>query len=251
MSSIYTEERLIRAYEIDFQNELKLNAVFNIMQEAASTHAENMGLGFEDLKKNDLAWVLSWAKIHVEQSAIFGEKILVTTWPKTKHRLFSIRDFHITNAQGETVALATTAWLLINTKTKKITELAALPENITYQSHMSAIDDFPEKMTIGSDKKLAYSKIIRYTDIDINGHVNNTKYVELILDCFGLEKFRTESIEEAVIRFSSESFEHDTILMYVAPSDKGGQTIEGVYDASKQQSFISTVRWRTKPIKNC
>jgi acyl-ACP thioesterase len=247
MNSIYTEVRIIRAYEIDFQNELKLNAVFNIMQEAASTHAESMGLGFEDLKKNDLAWFLSWAKIKLGRTAIFGDKIHVTTWPKTKHRLFSIRDFHITDSGDNTIADATTAWLLINTKTKKITDLNSLPENISYQTHMSAVDEYPGKMSMGEDKEPAYSKIIRYTDIDINGHVNNTKYIELILDCFTLDKFRSERIEEATIRFSAESFERDTIHVYVSPAQHGaGQTIEGIHEASKQQSFISTIQWRPK-----
>lgn len=247
MNSIYTEERFIRAYEIDFQNELKLNAVFNIMQEAASTHAENMGLGFDDLKKNDLAWVLSWAKIKLEKTAIFGEKICVTTWPKTRHKLFSIRDFRISDSQDNTIALATTAWLLINPRTKKITSLTELPENISYQSQMNAVDAYPEKISIGEDKKLAYSKIIRYTDIDINGHVNNTKYVELLLDCFPLEKFRSERIREVTIRFSSESFEGDTIHVYAAPGgDNAGLAIEGVHSASRQQSFVSLIQWQPK-----
>ncbi len=247
MNSIYTEERFIRAYEIDFQNELKLNAVFNIMQEAASSHAESMGLGFEDLKKNDLAWVLSWASIRLEKTAIFGEKIRITTWPKTKYKLFSIRDFRITDAQDNTIALATTAWLLINPRTKKITSLNELPENISYQPQMSAIDAYPEKIAISDDKELAYSKIIRYTDIDINGHVNNTKYVELLLDCFPLEKFRSERIREATIRFSSESFEGDTIHVYTASAGAAaGLTIEGVHTSSQQQSFISTIQWQQK-----
>ncbi len=246
MNSIYTEERFIRAYEIDFKNELKLNAVFNIMQEAASTHAESMGLGFDDLKKNDLAWVLSWASIRLEKTAVFGDKILVTTWPKTKHKLFSIRDFRISDAQDNTIALATTAWLLINPRTKKITSLTELPENISYQSHMSAIDTYPEKISIGDGKNLVYSKIIRYTDIDINGHVNNTKYIELLLDCFPLDKFRTERIYEATIRFSSESFEGDTIHVYSSPSLESAQlTIEGVHDSSRQQSFIAGIQWRS------
>ena len=247
MNSIYTEERNIRAYEIDFQNELKLNAVFNIMQEAASTHAASMGLGFDDLKKNDLAWVLSWAKIKLERTAIFGDKIHVKTWPKMKYKLFSIRDFHITDSQNNMIALATTAWLLINTKTKKITDLTALPEDISYQTQMSTIDEYPAKMSIDANKELAYSKTIRYTDIDINGHVNNTKYIELMLDCFPLDKFRTNRIEEAVIRFSAESFEGDTINVFTSQSENGsGQTIEGIYDASKQQSFIATIQWLSK-----
>ena len=247
-SKIYEESRYIKTNDIDFKNELKASAIFNIMQEAASFHAEQMGLGFDSLKKHDMAWVLSWAKIQCLQSSRFGEQIKIRTWPKCKHRLFSMRDFTLANANNEVVVRGTTAWLLMNIETKKICDLASLPIDISYFHEEHALEEYPGKFDIEDTKQLRYTKKFRYTDIDVNSHVNNTKYVELMLDCFPLERYASHSIKEVTIRFHSESFAGDELDIFLSPDpvDKQIFTVEGFNRMRAQTAFRAIVRWEPK-----
>lgn len=244
-SATYEESRFIRAYDIDFQNELKVNAIFNIMQEIASVHADNLRLGFDDLRELNLAWVLSWAKVEICSNPKFGEPIHIRTWPKEKHKLYSMRDFLLFDEGQNVIAKATTAWLLINTVKKRITDPATLPITIPYQTETHALREYPQKIIAQNEKTIVFSKTFHYTDIDVNSHVNNTRYIELILDCFPPEYYSANRISDITITFSSESFCGDEIAIGKVQSsaEPEGFTIEGIHRKNGQSAFQAVVGW--------
>ena len=47
----------------------------------------------------------------------------------------------------------------------------------------------------------------KYSDIDINGHVNSIKYIEHILDLFPMEMFREKSVRRFEMAYGAESRE--------------------------------------------
>lgn len=245
MNNLYEEKKLIRAYDVDLNNNIKLNSLFNLFQDAASVHAENMGLGFDSLKKYDLAWVLSWAKVKINKFPAFGQEVKIVTWPKSRHKLYSIRDFHVADKNGNIVSGATTAWLLINVKTKRISDLRNLPVEISYLPDRSGLDDLPEKIQLPAGKKHIYTKKIRYSDIDINLHTNNTVYVESALNCWEPDKFSTKKIETFEINFSAESFFDDEIMLFASPDEQNGNTdlVEGINGRNNRSVFQAKIKW--------
>lgn len=70
MNNIYQETKTIRAYDVDFNNKIKISSVFNLLQDVASVHADLLGLGFKDLYKLDLGWVLSWVKLILKNTRL-------------------------------------------------------------------------------------------------------------------------------------------------------------------------------------
>lgn len=60
----------------------------------------------------------------------------------------------------------------------------------------------------------------RYSDIDINGHVNSIRYVEHILDLFPLERYRETPIRRFEVAYVAESYYGDELSLYV--DDCGG-----------------------------
>jgi acyl-ACP thioesterase len=251
LDSFFEQSKLVNAYDVDINNRLKINTLFNYLQDVASEHAESLKLGFNDLIVNNLGWVLSWAKVQIEENPEFGERILIRTWPKCRYKLFSLREFIVYNSSGKVMYRISTAWLLINVKTKRITDIKNLPQQIYYQPDQYAINEFPEKITSDKDKEILFFKKIRYTDLDINQHVNNTQYIELILDCYSAEHHKNNNLKSLTVSFISESFYGDDLEIRFAPkgSNEKFDVVEGINQKTSKQVFQALVEWAIPVLK--
>jgi len=243
--SFYEESKLVNAYDVDLNNKLKLNALFNYLQETASNHADKLKLGFNDLIVQDLGWVLSWAKVEIYSFPGFGESIHVKTWPKCRFKLFSMRDFIVTNGKEEIFFKVSTAWLMINVKTKRITDTRNLIQQIYYLPDQTALNDFPERITSNAERTSLFTKKIRYTDLDINQHVNNTKYIELVLDCFTPEYHKAHGLKSLTISFNSECFYDDELEIRSSSNNLFSNSIliDGINIKTSKQVFQAVVEW--------
>lgn len=242
MNNLYEEIKIVRAYDVDFNNKIKISSILNMLQDVAAVHADNLGLGFKDLYKHDFAWVLNWVKLEINDYPAFGDSVIIKTWPRCKHKLYSMRDYTIRNKDNQTLLNATSAWLPINIKTKRITDTKNLPKVINYQPDLIAVDEFPDKIIPGSAKEVLFNKKFRYTDIDINQHANNTRYIELILDSYNTDHYSSRIIKSIAVTFASECFFNDEIKISRSVKD-GFDIIEGVNINTSKQTFISCVEW--------
>lgn len=242
MNNYYEEIKTIRAYDVDFNNKIKISSVFNLLQDVAAVHADNLGLGYKDLYKHNFAWVLSWVKLEIIDYPAFGDSVIIKTWPRCKHKLYSMRDYTIRNEGNQTLLNATSAWLPINTKTKRITDSKNLPGEIIYLPELVAVNEFPDKIIPGGTKEIIFHKKFRYTDIDVNQHVNNTRYIEMILDCYNTEVFKKHQIKSVAVSFSTESFFNDETEVGRS-STEGFDIIEGTNTKTSKQVFAAKLKW--------
>jgi acyl-ACP thioesterase len=247
VNSFYEESKLVNAYDVDLNNKLKLNSLFNYLQETASNQADKLNLGFNDLIVQDLGWVLSWAKVEISSFPGFGETIRVKTWPKCRYKLFSMRDFIVTGDKDNTFFKVSTAWLMINVKTKRITDIRNLIQQIYYRPDQIALNDFPEKLINSKERNVLFTKKIRYTDLDINQHVNNTKYIELVLDSFSPEYHKSHNLQSLTISFNSESFYDDELEIRSSSDNQSDNRrfIDGINIKTSKQVFQALVHWNS------
>ena len=65
MNPIYENTFKITAFDVDANNRLRINRIFDYFQDAASNDAEQLGFGYKDFVPQGLFWVLSWVKIEL------------------------------------------------------------------------------------------------------------------------------------------------------------------------------------------
>lgn len=66
----------------------------------------------------------------------------------------------------------------------------------------------------------------KYSDIDINGHVNSIKYIEHILDLFPIEVFKEKRVKRFEMAYVAESYYGDTLSFYREEVGEGEYDIE-------------------------
>lgn len=245
MQSVWDEEILIKSYEVDFNKKLKLNSLFNYMQEAAYNHACTLGAGYEDLASQSYFWVLSRVKIKVLQYPEWGDKIKLETWPKGINRLFALRDFIIRDIKGNEIALATTAWLVLDKKSMKPQRVQALQHTLPDNEGKYALDDGLAKIGYKNEFEFEVLRTAAYSDIDVNNHVNNAKYVEWILDCFPEESYLNKEIKSLQLNFISQTKLGNSVVLKRG-NYNGNSSIsylEAVNEESSDRVFQSIIEW--------
>ena len=202
-------------YLMDFRGRVTLPMIGNYLIHAASSHAGERGFGFNDMSERHTAWVLSRLAIEMEEMPRAYEKFSVQTWVENVYRLFTDRNFAILNQEGKPIGYARSIWAMISMETRKPADLLTL--------HGGSITDYvcqkdcpiakPGRIKVEEQQALDEYKI-RYSDIDLNGHVNSVKYIEHILDLFPMEWFRQKTVKRFEVAYVAESYYGDTLSFY-------------------------------------
>src|SRR4030042_2091989 len=177
MATIWSEKFKVRTYETDFNNNVKISSLFDYMQEAAANHAGSLDYGYKVLSKKNQAWILSRAVIELYGNAGFTDELTVETWAKSIDKLFALRDFMIYDGSDKIMAKASTAWLLVDIAAKRPLRLTELQHHTPPEEKAPAFDETPPKIEDYTKIEFCDEKTAAYTDIDLNQHVNNVKFI--------------------------------------------------------------------------
>jgi acyl-ACP thioesterase len=109
-----------------------------------------------------------------------GESLSVETWSTGIKGFKGIRDFRVRDSRSQIIVAASSLWLYTSFKTKAIVRV---PKDIAETFPVGAEPaHFPNLEELDFDRPenatLAVPVTIRYSDFDVNQHVNNTAYFE-------------------------------------------------------------------------
>ncbi len=215
--------------EVDPNQNYKAYSFLCSAQEAASNHANILGFGYDQLIKNNLAWVLSRQKIVFIRAPKWQEKVSITTWHKGMNGIFAIRDFIIESEDGSPLVLSTSSWLIINLETRKMQRAENAFGVIAKDSinDKDAIAQPCEKLISPKESVICRKHTVLYSDLDMNLHTNNAKYLEWALDCIPVETLLNKEIAEFQINFTHETRIEDTIDLYLSSPSDNAFFVEG------------------------
>lgn len=199
----YQKEYLIRSYECDKHENLRLLTLMNILQDAADSHADQLGVGFEYCVEHGLAWVAANYHVKINRAPKIHEHVTIQTWPSEEKKLGAIRDYQMYDHQNNLLVQASTQWVLINFATKRPQLLRAnLPE---YQIISEKADDFEfTKLPLPDQFNYSAEFMVRFDDIDVNNHVNNAVYPLWMSEAVPSEFRNNHIISELEIAFKKE-----------------------------------------------
>lgn len=208
---VWVDEYKIHSFDVDMKGRATLPALCRFMQESAGKHAQHLGVGLSRLREKNLIWVLSRQLTKMTEYPLLGETITIHTWPTAKDRLFSYRDFTILNDSGAIIGEATTVWFAVDLTSRK-------PQRADSYFHIELPKDiacvFPEKLKKlpgNSVRDFTKSLQVSYSDLDMNNHVNNVRYIDWILDSLSLDFLTNHTMKEFEINYLSEALYSDHI----------------------------------------
>ena len=178
--SIYTEELRLRSKDVDLHRRLRTSRLFTLFQEAAIRHTEQLGMGREKTLDKGILWVLTLQRCEIARMPEYDEDLVLKSWPgKTMHLLFP-RYYSMETASGEPLLKASAIWCLVDHQTRRV----VFPER--YGVELPGVVTGEEIALPGALSRESCTRerlfTVPYSYVDLNGHMNNTRYFDLAED---------------------------------------------------------------------
>ena len=205
------------ASDIDLFGRLRLSALLQLMQNMATDHAEILNFGGTFMQERYGAfWLMARTSLSFSQPILHTDTLEV----HTSHRGFTkgvtiFRDFDF-YVRGKQIGEATTSWVIVDINSRKIVKPAQITELVDSPKPSVLKTTVPEKIQLPTDLAFSIHRECMYSDTDINGHMNNTKYADIALDALHFEQFAGQYISEMQINYLKECFPGDTLTLCTA-----------------------------------
>ncbi|HAC15878.1 MAG TPA: hypothetical protein DCE78_08040 [Bacteroidetes bacterium] len=201
--TFWTETFKIKQFEIDTDGYALLSVIADNMQEAAGSHAESLGWSMQSLLDQNMGWILNRFTLDIHRYPKAGEVIRIETWPSGADRLFAYRDFELFDDRGGLILSARTAWLILDIKRRRPIATPEDVKEIGARSIRNARIEIESKIPAPEGDVVKSIRFpIRRSDLDINQHVNNVRYMEWVLETlYEVQNIRPRFLD---IQFKSE-----------------------------------------------
>lgn len=251
LNTVFSKQYHIDVINTDFEARLKPSYLFAFMQDAASMAAERLGFGHDRLiAEHGVVWVLTKVSAQIFDMPRAGDDITIETWHQTPGKITFDRDFLVLDASGRRIAAAASVWVLIDINSREPVRANVINFDSPVTRTERALDSRLGKIKAADAPEDSYTRQIGYSDIDLNGHVNNARYVDFALDCFPLERFEGASLSAVEINYISEMKSGDTLTLRKSEDAQGAAVVEGYSAWLDKIAFRAAVTFFS-PSKKC
>ena len=201
----YTRDLCLETRDCDMMGTWRPGAVLESLQETAGAHSEIIGVGRNALSRSGLAWVLSRLEVQMDRTPRMGEKVRLVTWPAPVRRWFFPRYFVGADEKGREFFRAASLWVLFDLNTRQMSRpdpiLALMPDNRDLPAPLG----LPGNVAELSEGLLTEDRFFaKYTDLDINQHVNNAHYIDWACNALGIACMRERELAHFEISYNAE-----------------------------------------------
>ena len=178
--NVYATQLRLRNKDVNLHRRLRTSVLFELMQEASIRHTEQLGMGREMTLDRGLLWMVTLQRAEIARMPEYDERITLESWPgKTLHLLFP-RFYRVLDEQGQVLLRASSLWALVDAGTRRMVfpDRHGIVIEGVETGEEAALPAAPRRASGGQ----AHSFTVPFSYVDLNGHMNNTRYFDLAED---------------------------------------------------------------------
>lgn len=178
----YTEIIRIKDYQLGADGTLKDSMMMKFMQHAARCDMTGHGCPYEYLVSKNMCFVLVRVALENYDRAVYDDEIRLETWPEGLNGIMFVRRFNAWRGD-QLIMSAVTLWVLMDLSARKLLRPYACGVEFPAPEGKTNSLSIPKKVVSIENNNLVGTYDVRYSDIDTNGHLNNTIYLDIISNC--------------------------------------------------------------------
>lgn len=172
-----TYEYSVAPENIDFRGQITVPSLCRDIINAIGQNIRVEGYGIDVMARERRSWVLLRSAFEIDSRPGLYAPLQITVWPVSSGGITYNRCVRVTGRDGKEVGRGTTEWCIIDIDSRR----PLFPELAMADSGLEIPCRSPKRIRDFS-ADFSDNRIIRYSDCDFNGHLNNTRYLEMMYD---------------------------------------------------------------------
>ena len=172
----------VKTFDCTPRKELSATALLRWSAELADLHLGFFDLSYEQLNTMGMVFLLTAVEMRIDRMPSMREKGTVATWHRGTDRVRFLRDTELCDEKGDRLAACSCEWVLVDPENHKLKRPSCLPEldRVPMLDRPVLGPVPPIRLPAAMDP--AGERRVGYADLDYNGHLNNTKYADIVSD---------------------------------------------------------------------
>ena len=208
----FSINRTVSPHDLDYNNVASPSAILRFLQEAAYVHMMTCPPSMDDLRKENKVFLISKVAYCIYKPLYACDEIKITTWA-CEGKAASFPRYTKIERGDELIAEMNTICALLNPVEGKLWKVEDYHQTYTCEENVeiSAPTKFRIPREIELNKVGEYK--ISYNDCDLNRHINNTHYPDII--CGFLPNMNGKMIKKISISYLHEGPLNEKIDVYL------------------------------------
>lgn len=239
MEPIYQQKFHINDAAVDCFGRLKPSMLLFYVQEVAGIHATTLGAGYDALIAKNLFWAILRTRVQITRLPRTGETIRVETWPMPTSRVAYPRSVVAYDEAGNELFRAISLWCLMDKNSRSMVlpgKSGVLVEG-TLRGNELAV---PGSLAIKGLGSSAERKVL-FSDLDVNGHMNNTRYMEWMNDLLPSAFHKDHPPVEFTIFYHAEALEGELLDIHYEMKEGGILQVDAWRRADTDSAFHNRI----------
>lgn len=196
---------------------LKTSSLFSLLQQAASEHCLQLGYGSEYTMNRGFLWVITRQKAEIISLPSYEDEIIIESWPGPTRHVIYPRYYRILDKSENVLINASSVWTLIDASTRSVAgyDRHGIRLDGTVTGNEISLPRAPAKIPFTREQEF----VVPYSYLDINGHMNNTRYFDLAEDLIS-SPAAGDMLRALTVEYSSEALLNETINVKIGQDNK-------------------------------
>lgn len=228
---MYYKNIVISSSEVDASYRLKLSSLFKLTQDISVEEVEHLGLG-KICREKGYLWIITRLELQINRLPNYLEEVTLKTYPGKNRSYIYPRHYLFVDKNGEVLVKMIALWFIIDATSRKPIVL----DEKTFPLYNESVENelgYPKRI-VSTQAEVLEERKVRSTDIDLNQHMNNTRYIDMVFDLFSNEELKKKNFRRVIVNYSSELYENDILTLngyktpqiYVEGSSSGKRAFE-------------------------
>ena len=205
MEATYTTNYYVSTLHSDCFGRCKPSALLRFAQDAAGEHCTLLGTDWDSMAKHRYFWAVIRQRMEISRLPKEGETVTVKTWPMPTTRVAYPRATEGFDAEGNSLFKVISLWVIMDMDTRAMVLPGKSGIDVAgtiFGTELKAPAGLP-----GFDSSSKTLRTVTYSDLDVNGHMNNTRYLDWLCDLLPADFHKNHPMKAVTICYMSEALE--------------------------------------------
>lgn len=213
MTEILSNSFSIRSEHVDARRVLRLSTLLLMLQEISLDHSTLLGFGSDATLNRNILWVVTRYHLEINRLPRYEERVTLETWPGEMRRVLFPRYYRMKDEAGNVLMRASSVWVLIDGLERKM--IVPKAAGLTPAEGLRTGDELPYNVSAAQLPTVrTESFTVPYSYLDLNGHMNNTRYFDLCTDLIA-EEIAAKRVVGVIAEYQNEIRYGETVSVSI------------------------------------